>query len=112
MIENTLEKNLEKMREIEMLKDNWNDNNASKFSSNLIEKCKKILNQLKIQPEIFPTANDSIQFEYQNNTTYLEFEIFEEKIEVYIEVNEKQIKNCIVENIYEMNQMINQMKEG
>lgn len=65
--------------EIADLKDDWNNNGASKFSEAIITAMRKIINNLEIQPMIFPTAKGSIQFEYENNTDdYLEFELFED----------------------------------
>lgn len=60
------------------LKANWNGNGAEPFPKELIDKCKLIVNVLRYQPEIYPTAIDAIQFEYHNdsNNSYLEFEIY------------------------------------
>lgn len=87
---NSLEKNYVKantiLTEIEKLNDNWNDNGASAFSSKLIEKCKKIAMQLASEPFICPTACGSIQFEYEKeNGDYLEFEIYEDRIECFLD---------------------------
>ena len=50
---------------------------------------------LNRQPDIFPTANDSIQFEFVNNDDYLEVEIFDDLscIEYYMKKNGKEIEN-------------------
>ena len=87
---NSLEKNYVKadatLSEIEKLKDNWNDNGASAFSSKLIEKCRGIVTQLASEPFICPTACGSIQFEYEKeNGDYLEFEIYEDRIECFLD---------------------------
>lgn len=107
--------NLKKLKEISDLKDNWNDNNAKKFSSELIFVVKNILENIVEQPEIFPTANNSIQMEYELiDNSYLEFEIFEDKI-ICLEVpqrnyskhkeqiipNDIKIINNIVNNFFE-----------
>ena len=71
--------------EISKLEDNWNGNGASKFSSELIDKCKYLLSKLHEDPEIFPTACGSIQFEFEDkNGNYLEFEIYEDKVEIFL----------------------------
>lgn len=71
------------------LKDNWNDNGAKCFSKQLVEKCRTIVNDLVAEPFICPTARGSIQFEYnKENGDYLEFEVFEDKIEVYSDTKE------------------------
>lgn len=70
--------NVKQLEKIAALENNWNGYGANKFSSELIQTAKTILSTLTIQPQILPTANDSIQFEYRKNTgEYLEFELFE-----------------------------------
>ena len=69
---------LAQILEIERLQDNWNDNGASRFSQKILAAAKAIVMGLAVQPSIFPTARDSIQFEYENELgDYLEFELFE-----------------------------------
>lgn len=64
--------------EIEKLENNWNGNDATSFSKNILDAARTIVMQLSIQPAIFPTARDSIQFEYENSVgDYLEFELFD-----------------------------------
>lgn len=76
---NTLENNLIVLNDISLLEKNWNHNNAPAFSSELIQRVKRIIKKLKNQPDIFPTAEESIQLEYTNNNgDYLEYEIFED----------------------------------
>lgn len=87
---NLLEKNYVEasaaLSEIEKLKDNWNDNGASSFSPKLVEKCREIAMQLAAEPFICPTACGSIQFEYEKeNGDYLEFEIYEDRIEGFLD---------------------------
>ena len=68
------------------LDDNWNDNGAQRFTNKLVDRCREVLNQLVAEPFICPTACGSIQFEYEkDNGEYLEFEIYEDRIEVYRE---------------------------
>lgn len=71
------------------LKDNWNDNGAKCFSRQLVEKCRTIVNDLVVEPFICPTACGSIQFEYEKEDgDYLEFEVFENRIEVFSDTKE------------------------
>lgn len=107
--------NLKKLETISDLKDNWNDNNAKKFSSKLISIVKNILKNIVEQPEIFPTANNSIQMEYELvDNSYLEFEIFEDKI-ICLEVpqrNYSKYKEQIIPNdIKIINNIINNFFE-
>lgn len=70
--------NLLRLVEIEQLQNNWNGNNASSFSEQLLSTARQIIMKSLIQGNIFPTARDSIQFEYENNIgDYLEIEAFE-----------------------------------
>lgn len=74
-------KNLEKLDSFNSYEVNWNGNNASPISKELISMMKGLVITLSYQPEIFPTACDSIQFEYEKDDgAYLEFELFENKI--------------------------------
>lgn len=74
-----LNKNYQVLDEIASLKRDWNGNGANAFSEALVSKCRKILNGLRVQPDIFPTAQDSIQFEWNRTQgDYLEIELFED----------------------------------
>lgn len=78
-ISRDLRSNLEKLEEFKNLEFDWNGNKAEPFSEFLVEKAKSVLLTLKEQPEVFPTARKSIQFEYEkDNGDYLEIEIFED----------------------------------
>lgn len=81
--------NLRKLDQIALLPNNWNENGANAFDKQLISKVRGIITALEIQPEIFPTACDSIQIEYdKEDGSYLEIEIFlEDPCEVF-EINE------------------------
>lgn len=68
--------NLKKLDQIEALDDNWNENGAKAFNKQLIAKVREIITLLEKQPEIFPTACDSIQMEYEKeDDSYLEIEL-------------------------------------
>lgn len=70
--------NFRTLEEIEALQSNWNGNGADSFSVDLISKVREFVVSAIIQPDIFPTARDSIQIEYEkDNGDYLEFEFFE-----------------------------------
>ena len=78
-----------RLNDIAELEDNWNGHGAKAFSEGLINRCRKILNELVEEPFIAPTAGGSIQFEYEKeNGDYLEFEIFENRIEMYSNTEE------------------------
>ena len=68
-----LRRNLLKLEEIKTLKRNWNGNKAKPIPRKIINKTKTLIINLDKQPQIFPTANDSIQIEYDGiNNSYLE----------------------------------------
>lgn len=76
--------NLKRLSEIEKLPDDWNNNGAEKISSNVIKRVRKLLMGIEFQPEIFPTACDAIQLEWENkNEEYLEMEVLDESINVF-----------------------------
>ena len=67
--------NLMRLERIAMLKDNWDGYGAEHFSEQLIHRADNLIRRLYIQPEIFPTADGSIQIEYEkDNGDYLEFQ--------------------------------------
>ena len=54
---------------------NWNEYDADSFDPSLIQKVTGIVARLDIQPEIFPTAADSIQLEYYDENAIMTIEI-------------------------------------
>lgn len=73
-----LNENIQRIEQIKTLTENWNGYGANSFSTQLLERVKSIIMNLSIQPDIFPTAQNSIQLEYEKDDgEYLEFEIFE-----------------------------------
>lgn len=72
------EENMKRLDVIDSLKDNWNGNGARAFSHELVDKVRIWVKNLPIQPEIFPTALNTIQLEYENSRRdHLEIEIGE-----------------------------------
>jgi len=79
VLDDRMEKSLSALAEIEQLEDNWNENGAEAFSNSLIGSVRALLSNFNIQPDIFPTAQNSIQLEWENaNGDYLEIELFED----------------------------------
>lgn len=71
--------NLNTLVDIALLRDDWNENGAKAFSNELLKRCRELILKLTIQPDIYPTAEESIQFEWEKpNGDYLEVEIFED----------------------------------
>lgn len=83
-----LRKNMLKLDEIKLLKRNWNGNQAKPIHAKIVNKTRSLIINLDRQPQIFPTANDSIQIEYDGeNNSYLEFQITKEKELSYFKVD-------------------------
>lgn len=79
MCSNMLHESLVRLEEIKSLEHNWNGYGAEPFSASMISQIENIIRNLSKQPEIYPTAQSSIQLEYNNeNGDYLEFEIFDD----------------------------------
>ncbi|MCR5418589.1 MAG: hypothetical protein K6E84_06710 [Lachnospiraceae bacterium] len=72
--------NLKKLDAIARLKDDWNGNGAKAFEKSFISRIQKLIDQLQIQPEIFPTALQTIQLEFDNSRRdHMEIEIGDDK---------------------------------
>lgn len=84
----SLKENLELLNSFKMLKKGWNGYDADPIDIRAIEHATAIVSKLEKQPEIFPTANDSVQIEYSTEKGYLEFEIFEDHINGFKNTNE------------------------
>ena len=81
-------RNLLKLDEIKSLKRNWNGNGAKSISNKLVNKTKSLIINLDKQPQLFPTANDTIQIEYDGDkNSYLELQISKEDILSFYKVD-------------------------
>lgn len=104
-------KNLELLGSFLSFENNWNDLSAEKFQESLINFCKKIVVALQNkQLEIYPTGRNSIQMEYEkNDSSYLEFEVFNEsKIEMLEVRNSEKIKEATLTKIDDIVNCVNQ----
>jgi len=69
---------VKRLKEIESLEDNWNGNGAKPFSMRLITKTQYILENIAVEPEVFPTACSTIQLEFdKTDGSHMEIEISE-----------------------------------
>ena len=91
--------NLKKLDQIAYLEDGWNGNTARAFEKQLISMIRRIITALDVQPELFPTACDSVQFEYEKeNGAYLEIVInLEDTWEVFEVSSDGQEKYSSIE---------------
>ena len=75
---------IKRLSEIEKLSDNWNNNGAGKIPTSIIKSVRKLLMTIEFQPEIFPTACDALQLEWENDKDeYLEMEILEDAVNIF-----------------------------
>ena len=100
--------NLTKLHDYSDLEDNWDCDGAKAFSKELIDLARGKIILLDTQPKVFPTMRESIQFEYEKEDgDYLEFEIYEDRIEVFriIDEHEEEFKLSVDENL---NKIVNE----
>ena len=87
-------------------KKNWNLYNADPIPKSLYKIAKKIILRLEYQPMyINPTANNSIQFEWENKYNYIEFEITQRSVKIFIFLTEdvNKIKDTSIYGYYSYN---------
>ena len=70
-----LVRNIKKLNKIASLETGWNGDDANSFSDSFLNRVRAILLSIENQPEIFPTAADSIQMEFDGKkNSYLEIQ--------------------------------------
>ena len=109
-----LKKNMLKLDEIRSLKRNWNGNHAKSISGKIVKKTKSLIINLDKQPQIFPTASDSIQIEYDGeNDSYLELQITKGKELSYYKVDKsgKEITGTIPCSSFALNALVEDFYE-
>lgn len=86
--------NLERLNSFRFLRPGWNGYDADPLDDAVISRARDVLLKtwfLKHNPEIFPTARDSIQFEYRREDGgYLEVEIYGDSFGVYLSAGGKE----------------------
>lgn len=88
---------------------NWNGYDAEPIPIEIIDFCSKVVWNLGIQPEIFPTACQSIQLEYEKDSEYMEIGIFKTTISIY-----KKHKDWTEENYqidYDINSIVDEVQK-
>ena len=98
------ELNLQKLNKIAQLKKNWIGNEGKVINKNIIKKAREFIisKNIHIQPQIFPSRNGTILFEYQKgDNKFLSIEIFENKFEIFydFENSENEFTTKIIEEI-------------
>lgn len=102
--------NLKKLETIAHLKDNWNANGAKAFADSLITKVRNLVMFLDVQPEIFPTACESLQLEYdKSDGSHLEIEFSESENAEVFSVDDKGCESIrsICSSVDAINKVVN-----
>ena len=76
--------------DIAKLKKGWNGNDAEPIPEIVIKEARRFLKYIIFDYELFPTAAESVQFEFDFDNTYVEIEITKEGYEIYSEDNGKE----------------------
>ena len=103
--------NLKKIEEIAQLKDDWNGNGAGAFDQKILDTVKNIIMFLDVQPEVFPTAYNTLQLEYdKEDGAHMEIEINSERqAEVYRIMPDTDEKTEQIElNVQNINKVVKQ----
>lgn len=79
-----LEYNLNKVDEMYKFKKNWNLYGADPIPKETLDLTKKVLKELTMQPEVFPTGASTIQLEYEKGNNYLEIELYKNNLKVFL----------------------------
>lgn len=96
----TLEYNLNKVDEMYKFKKNWNLYGANPIPKETLDLTKKVLKELTMQPEVFPTGASTIQLEYEKGNNYLEIELCENSLSLFM-LNEKDKDSFSIKSYYE-----------
>lgn len=89
----TLEDNLKRLDMISELQSDWNGYGAEPIDPAAIERTKRIIFKMDVQPDVFPLATNGVQIEWEfSNGWYLEFEIYNDKIKTFY------LYNCDYDN--------------
>lgn len=109
VIKTKLEKNIQRLNRIREFEDNWNGYGAHPFAPEFVASVRELIEHLDRQPEIFPTAQNTIQFEYdKDNGDYLELEIFEDgTVDTFMLLNNGESnENTIENNVEAINRLV------
>lgn len=77
--------NIERLNAIRAFEKDWNGYGSEPIPEDIINRCEEIVKLLDMQLELFPTGRETIQFEHEfKDKTYIEFEIFKDKVGVLL----------------------------
>jgi hypothetical protein len=96
----TLEYNLKKINEMYKFEEGWDGYDANPISKEILDLTKSLLKRIKMQPEVFPVATGGIQLEYEKGNNYLEIELCENSLSLFM-INEKDKDSFSIKSYYE-----------
>ena len=110
---NLLSRNQIKLKAISELPDNWDWYEAAPLAHSLIMDANAFLPKFLKQPEIFPTADGTIQMEYEkDNGDYLEIQFADNSMcEVYISQNQSEKYFTINRTPKDINELVSKFYE-
>lgn len=80
-----LQRNIDTINEFSSLCEGWDGYDAAPISQPAIKEALRIIKVVSRQPEVFPTPNGYIQFEFsKDNNDYLELKITDNDVVVYV----------------------------
>ena len=89
--------------DIVKLKKGWNGNDAEPIPEIVIIEARRFLKYIIFDCELFPTAAESVQFEFNFDNAYVEVEITREGYEIYSEYNGKEFTwICDYDQLYDV----------
>lgn len=89
------EDNVSKVNYFLTFRENWDGYGGNAFSLETVQMAELLLRKLNTQPYVFPTANGTIQFEYNiDMDNFLELEIEGKNISLMIMENGKEVTEC------------------
>jgi len=92
----TMQDILERLERLKILQSNWNYLGAKSFDVNFVQSIIEIVKELQLMPKYYPTAHNSIIFEYNleykgDFNTFLEIEMYKDRFITSIQNDEKEI---------------------
>lgn len=89
------QENLEKIASYADLEHNWDGTGSVPFSEDVLTQAENVIKMLKVQPEVYPSLDGSIQFDFTNfEDFYFEVSIGSDYYEIYVDdANDKHYKN-------------------
>lgn len=75
---------LEKLDEISAYEDNWSELGGHAFSKNLIDRCRRMVSKMNVPPNIMPTVEDEICFQFDNENIGVEIAVSRGEISCFV----------------------------